>query len=53
MVGDTRGRRLWWRHLISILVFPVTMTLVIPALIAGVARARKGRSRRASGSPPR
>jgi len=33
MVTDTRERRLWWRHLISILVFPVTMTVVIPALI--------------------
>jgi protein-S-isoprenylcysteine O-methyltransferase Ste14 len=33
MVTSTRERRLWWRHLISILVFPVTMTLVIPALI--------------------
>jgi protein-S-isoprenylcysteine O-methyltransferase Ste14 len=40
MVGDTRGRRLWWRHLISILVFPVTMTLVIPALIAMAAGLR-------------
>lgn len=29
----TRGRRLWWRHLISFLIAPVTMTLVIPALI--------------------
>lgn len=33
MVADTRERRLWWRHLISILVAPVTMTLLIPALI--------------------
>jgi protein-S-isoprenylcysteine O-methyltransferase Ste14 len=33
MVADTRERRLWWRQLISILVFPVTMALVIPALI--------------------
>jgi protein-S-isoprenylcysteine O-methyltransferase Ste14 len=33
MAADARERRLWWRHLISILVFPVTMTLVIPALI--------------------
>ncbi|HZE16061.1 MAG TPA: isoprenylcysteine carboxylmethyltransferase family protein [Mycobacterium sp.] len=33
MVADTRERRLWWRQLISILLFPVTMTLVIPALI--------------------
>jgi protein-S-isoprenylcysteine O-methyltransferase Ste14 len=40
MVTDTRERRLWWRHLISILVFPVTMTLVIPALIVIPAHAR-------------
>jgi protein-S-isoprenylcysteine O-methyltransferase Ste14 len=40
MVTDTRERRLWWRHLISILVFPVTMTLVIPALIVLPANAR-------------
>jgi protein-S-isoprenylcysteine O-methyltransferase Ste14 len=33
MVVNTRERRLWWRHLISFLVFPVTMTLVIPAVI--------------------
>jgi protein-S-isoprenylcysteine O-methyltransferase Ste14 len=33
MVTNTRERRLWWRHLISILLFPVTMTIVIPALI--------------------
>jgi protein-S-isoprenylcysteine O-methyltransferase Ste14 len=26
-------RRLWWRHVLSFLVAPVTMTLVIPALI--------------------
>ena len=30
---DTRVRRLWWRQLLSILAFPVTMALVIPALI--------------------
>lgn len=35
-----RKRRLWWRHLVSILVFPTTMTLVIPALIAALARVR-------------
>jgi len=29
----TVERGLWWRHLLSFLVFPVTMTLVIPALI--------------------
>jgi protein-S-isoprenylcysteine O-methyltransferase Ste14 len=33
MVADTRERRLWWRHLISVLLFPVTVTIVIPALI--------------------
>ena len=33
MVTNTHERRLWWRHLISFLLFPVTMTLVIPALI--------------------
>jgi protein-S-isoprenylcysteine O-methyltransferase Ste14 len=31
MVTNTHERQLWWRHLISILVFPVTMTLDIPA----------------------
>jgi protein-S-isoprenylcysteine O-methyltransferase Ste14 len=31
---ETGQRRLWWRHLISVLIAPVTMTLVIPALIA-------------------
>jgi protein-S-isoprenylcysteine O-methyltransferase Ste14 len=40
MVTDTRGRRLWWRHLISILVFPVTVTLVVPALTVTPAQAR-------------
>jgi protein-S-isoprenylcysteine O-methyltransferase Ste14 len=29
----TRERRLWWRHLMSVLLFPVTVTLVLPALI--------------------
>jgi protein-S-isoprenylcysteine O-methyltransferase Ste14 len=33
MALDTRERRLWWRHLISFLAFPVTVTIVIPALI--------------------
>jgi protein-S-isoprenylcysteine O-methyltransferase Ste14 len=33
MVADTCERRLWWRQLVSILVFPVTMALVMPALI--------------------
>lgn len=27
-------RRLWWRHLLSVLVAPATMTVFIPALIA-------------------
>lgn len=40
MVVDTRERKLWWRHLISILVFPVTVTLVVPALIVTPAGAR-------------
>jgi protein-S-isoprenylcysteine O-methyltransferase Ste14 len=26
-------RRLWWRHLISVLLFPATMTVFIPAVI--------------------
>jgi protein-S-isoprenylcysteine O-methyltransferase Ste14 len=32
MVTNNRERRLWWRHLLSIVVFPVTVTLVVPAL---------------------
>ena len=40
MVTNTRERRLWWRHLISVLAFPVTMTLVIPTLILMPAGAR-------------
>jgi protein-S-isoprenylcysteine O-methyltransferase Ste14 len=40
MVTDTRERRLWWRHLLSILVFPVTVTLVVPALTVNPADAR-------------
>jgi protein-S-isoprenylcysteine O-methyltransferase Ste14 len=40
MVTGTRERRLWWRHLISILVFPVTVTLVVPALFVAPAHAR-------------
>lgn len=31
---ESGQRRLWWRHAISVLIAPVTMTLVIPALIA-------------------
>lgn len=30
-------RRLWWRHLLSVLLFPATMTVFIPAVIAAVA----------------
>jgi protein-S-isoprenylcysteine O-methyltransferase Ste14 len=33
MVTNTRERRLWWRHLLSILAFPVMVTLVVPALM--------------------
>jgi protein-S-isoprenylcysteine O-methyltransferase Ste14 len=33
MVANTGERRLWWRHLLSVLIAPVTMTLLIPALI--------------------
>lgn len=33
-------RRLWWRHVMSFLLFPVTMTLVIPALIVLAADVR-------------
>ena len=40
MVTSTRERQRWWRHLLSILVFPVTMTLVIPALIVIAAEVR-------------
>lgn len=36
-------RRLWWRHLISFLVAPVTMTLVIPLSIANATGVRKFR----------
>jgi protein-S-isoprenylcysteine O-methyltransferase Ste14 len=37
---QTLERRLWWRHLLSFSVAPVTMTLVIPALIVGWADIR-------------
>ncbi|MGB7868488.1 MAG: isoprenylcysteine carboxylmethyltransferase family protein [Mycobacterium sp.] len=40
MATDTRERQLWWRHMVSILVFPVTVTLVVPALIVNPAHAR-------------
>lgn len=40
MATDTRERQLWWRHLVSILMFPVTVTLVVPALIVTPAHAR-------------
>ena len=45
MVQDRSERRLWWRHLISVLLFPATMTLVIPAWIvfpAGVRTSELG-----------
>jgi protein-S-isoprenylcysteine O-methyltransferase Ste14 len=32
-MADTLERRLWWRHLLSFSLAPVTMTIVIPALI--------------------
>lgn len=32
-MSENPSRRLWWRHVLSFLVAPVTMTLVIPALI--------------------
>jgi protein-S-isoprenylcysteine O-methyltransferase Ste14 len=32
-MSEVHQRRLWWRHLLSFLVAPVTMTAVIPALI--------------------
>jgi protein-S-isoprenylcysteine O-methyltransferase Ste14 len=41
MVAETLERRLWWRHLISVLLFPATMTLVIPALIVDWADLRR------------
>jgi protein-S-isoprenylcysteine O-methyltransferase Ste14 len=37
---ETIHRRLWWRHLLSFLVAPVTMTIVIPTLIAAGADVR-------------
>lgn len=37
---NTQHRRLWWRHLISFLIAPVTMTLLIPALIVSSAGVR-------------
>jgi protein-S-isoprenylcysteine O-methyltransferase Ste14 len=40
MALDTRERRLWWRHMISFLLFPVTMTIVIPGLIVILADVR-------------
>lgn len=32
-MAGTRERRLWWRHAISVLLFPATVTLVVPALL--------------------
>lgn len=40
MVAETRERRLWWRHLLSILIAPVVMTLLIPAQIVDSAHVR-------------
>lgn len=40
MAAGTRGRRLWWRHVLSFLLLPATMTLLIPALIVIVADVR-------------
>lgn len=37
---ETRNRRLWWRHALSFLVAPVTMTVFIPALIVTLADIR-------------
>jgi protein-S-isoprenylcysteine O-methyltransferase Ste14 len=34
-MSEANNRQLWWRHLLSFLVAPVTMTLIIPGLIAG------------------
>ena len=39
MVTSTR-RRLWWRHLMSVLLFPATVTLGVPALIVIPAHVR-------------
>lgn len=40
MTANTHERRLWWRHAISILFFPVTMALVVPALVVIAANVR-------------
>jgi protein-S-isoprenylcysteine O-methyltransferase Ste14 len=37
---ETLERRLFWRHVLSFLLAPVTMTLVIPAVIVGWADVR-------------
>jgi protein-S-isoprenylcysteine O-methyltransferase Ste14 len=37
---ETTQRRLWWRHVLSFLLAPVTMTLVIPAVIVALADVR-------------
>jgi protein-S-isoprenylcysteine O-methyltransferase Ste14 len=39
-MAKTPERRLWWRHLLSFLVAPITMTIVIPLLIAIPANVR-------------
>ena len=40
MSTQTHERRLWWRHLISVVLFPVTVTVVVPALIVIPAHGR-------------
>ena len=37
---ETLERRLWWRHILSFLLFPAMMAIVIPALIVGWADVR-------------
>lgn len=38
--NTNKQRQLWWRHLISVLIAPFTVTLVIPALIANATGVR-------------
>jgi protein-S-isoprenylcysteine O-methyltransferase Ste14 len=35
-MAQAGGRRLWWRHLLSVLAFPATMTVFIPGAIAAL-----------------
>ncbi|GAB2996373.1 methyltransferase family protein [Mycobacterium bourgelatii] len=37
---NTQKRQLWWRHLLSVLIAPFTVTVIIPALIADAAGVR-------------